>query len=93
MAALSDQLSQLAEVQTANSELQGRNLSLANALRAKEEELERVLREKVRHNDGRMGGDKGTERKQLFQGLGWQKGVIVKVAWGADGIIARGEGG
>lgn len=47
VAALSDQLDQMANVKQENSQLQGRNLALANQLRSKEEELERILREKV----------------------------------------------
>lgn len=47
MAALSDQLTKMADVKHENTELQDRNLALESRLRSKEEELERMLREKV----------------------------------------------
>ena len=47
VAALSDQLDKLAEVKSANADLQDRNMALISRLRSKEEEIERMQQEKV----------------------------------------------
>lgn len=52
MAALTTQLEAMRGVRTENTELQDKNLALVGQLRAREEELERLLREQVGQGSG-----------------------------------------
>ena len=63
VAALTTQLEAMQGVRSENSELQDKNLALVGQLRAREEELERLLREQVRR--GQVLGFKSIFRESL----------------------------
>ncbi len=72
MAALSTQLETMQCVRNENADLQDKNLALVSQLRAREEELERLLREQV----GSLLGKWGRRTLCGDAGVGWLQDAL-----------------
>lgn len=90
MAALTTQLEAMRGVRTENTELQDKNLALVGQLRAREEELERLLREQV----GQTYGFRGCVVVMSIQGVGRGVGPAAArdgesgfLEWGLPGCL------